>query len=149
MSRPSPEKTRNEDDASCRVPVDHASSASCFVTGNGCTDNQELPAGLPNLMDIGSPDDSADLFGSSVNTKNIVLVLDLDETLVHSKLQPCDNYDFTLQVFQLQVDNGIPIKSWFDDPADIELMELLRFLATLVDAKDVRPMISKNFSNNP
>jgi len=57
--------------------------------------------------------------------------------------------DNTPQVFQLQVNNGIPIKSWFDDPADVELMELLQFLATLVDAKDVRPIISKNFNNKP
>jgi len=28
-------------------------------------------------------------------------------------------------------------------------MELLQFLATLVDAKDVRPIISKNFNNKP
>ncbi|XP_022681274.1 uncharacterized protein LOC101757531 isoform X2 [Setaria italica] len=250
-----PDKTRGVDDATCRAPVDYTSfylqnrpsdsenecsSASCMVTGYECTDNQELPVGLLNLMDIGSPGNSDDLSRPSLNTKNIVLVLDLDETLVHSKLQPCDNFDFTLQVFfnmedhtvyvrqrphlemflnrvaqmfevvvftasesvyaeplldkldpdrklisrrfyresctfsngsytkdltifgvdlakvvivdntpQLQVDNGIPIKSWFDDPTDVELMELLQFLATLVDAKDVRPIISKNFNNKP
>ncbi|CAL4895081.1 unnamed protein product [Urochloa decumbens] len=216
---PSPDKTKDADDPSCRVPVDYS---------------------LSNLLDICSPCDSDDLSKPSLNTKNIVLVLDLDETLIHSKLQPCDDFDFTLQVFfnmedhtvyvrqrphlemflhrvaqmfevvvftasesvyaeplldkldpdrklishrfyresctfsngsytkdltifgvdlakivivdntpQLQVDNGIPIKSWFDDPSDVELMELLPFLATLVDAKDVRPIVSKNFNKKP
>ncbi|CAN6358986.1 unnamed protein product, partial [Urochloa humidicola] len=255
---PSPDKTRDADDPSCRVPFDYTnfylqnepsdsdnecSSASCIVMEYECTDNQEQPVGLSNLLDIGSPCGSDDLNKPSLNTKNIVLVLDLDETLVHSKLQPCDDFDFTLQVFfnmedhtvyvrqrphlqmflhqvaqmfevvvftasesvyaeplldkldpdrklishrfyresctfsngsytkdltifgvdlakivivdntpqvfQLQVDNGIPIKSWFDDPSDVELMELLPFLATLVDAKDVRPIISKNFNEKP
>ncbi|CAL4909742.1 unnamed protein product [Urochloa decumbens] len=255
---PSPDKTRDADDSSCRVPVDYTnfylqneqsdsdnecSSASSIVMEYECSDNQELSVGLSNLLDIGSPCNSDDLSKPSLNTKNIVLVLDLDETLVHSKLQPCDDFDFTLQVFfnmedhtvyvrrrphlemflhevaqmfevivftasesvyaeplldkldpdhklisrrfyresctfsngsyikdltifgvdlakivivdntpqvfQLQVDNGIPIKSWFDDPSDVELMELLPFLATLVDAKDVRPIVSKNFNKKP
>ncbi|CAL4895078.1 unnamed protein product [Urochloa decumbens] len=252
---PSPDKTKDADDPSCRVPVDYSnfylqnepsdsdnecSSVSCIVTEYECTDNQELCVGLSNLLDICSPCDSDDLSKPSLNTKNIVLVLDLDETLIHSKLQPCDDFDFTLQVFfnmedhtvyvrqrphlemflhrvaqmfevvvftasesvyaeplldkldpdrklishrfyresctfsngsytkdltifgvdlakivivdntpQLQVDNGIPIKSWFDDPSDVELMELLPFLATLVDAKDVRPIVSKNFNKKP
>jgi CTD small phosphatase-like protein 2 len=51
------------------------------------------------------------------------------------------------KVFQLQVDNGIPIKSWFDDPSDQELVELLPFLEALVDADDVRPIISKTFDD--
>ncbi|KAJ6793402.1 CTD small phosphatase-like protein 2 isoform X1 [Iris pallida] len=55
--------------------------------------------------------------------------------------------DNTPQVFQLQVDNGIPIKSWFDDPSDEALISLLPFLETLLDADDVRPIIAKRFSN--
>lgn len=49
------------------------------------------------------------------------------------------------QVFRLQVNNGIPIKSWFDDPSDSALISLLPFLETLVDADDVRPIIAKRF----
>ncbi|KAJ7982456.1 CTD small phosphatase-like protein 2 [Quillaja saponaria] len=53
--------------------------------------------------------------------------------------------DNSPQVFRLQVDNGIPIKSWFDDPCDRALISLLPFLETLVDVDDVRPIIAKKF----
>lgn len=49
------------------------------------------------------------------------------------------------QVFQLQVNNGIPIESWFDDPTDSELLSILPFLETLASADDVRPIIAKKF----
>ncbi|KAK9064350.1 hypothetical protein SSX86_015732 [Deinandra increscens subsp. villosa] len=49
------------------------------------------------------------------------------------------------QVFRLQVNNGIPIKSWFNDPSDCALITLLPFLETLADAEDVRPLIAKKF----
>ncbi|XP_006644397.1 CTD small phosphatase-like protein 2 isoform X2 [Oryza brachyantha] len=194
-----------------------------------------LSRGLPDLMDVDSPS----RLSKSARSKQVTLVLDLDETLVHSTLDHCDDADFTLQVFfnmknhtvyvrqrphlkmflekaaqmfelviftasqriyaeqlidrldpdgrlisnriyrescifsdgcytkdltilgvdlakvmivdntpqvfQLQVDNGIPIKSWFDDPSDQELVELLPFLETLVGVDDVRPIISRTF----
>lgn len=55
--------------------------------------------------------------------------------------------DNSPQVFRLQVNNGIPIKSWFDDKSDCALITLLPFLETLVDVEDVRPIIAKKFGN--
>ncbi|KAK6932264.1 FCP1 homology domain [Dillenia turbinata] len=55
--------------------------------------------------------------------------------------------DNSPQVFRLQVNNGIPIKSWFDDPSDCALLSLLPFLETLIDADDVRPIIAKKFGD--
>lgn len=175
----------------------------------------------------------------TIRGKHITLVLDLDETLVHSTLEPCDDADFTIQVssnmeqhtfyvrqrpylktflervsdmfeivlftasqrfyaeqlldhldpdrkffsrreyretcvlsegiftkdltvlgvdlakvaivdnspqvFRWQVNNGIPIMSWFNDPLDCELIALLPFLETLVEVEDVRPIIAKRF----
>ncbi|KAK2634527.1 hypothetical protein Ddye_029319 [Dipteronia dyeriana] len=189
-----------------------------------------------NLSDLGS-----DLLPPNETSirKRITLVLDLDETLVHSTTEPCDNADFTFQVFfnmkdhtvyvrqrpflqtflervaemfeiiiftasqsiyaerlldmldpdkklisrrvfrescifsdgnytkdltvlgvdlakiaiidnspqvfRLQVDNGIPIKSWYEDPTDSALISLIPFLETLAEADDVRPLIVQKF----
>ncbi|XP_006841467.2 uncharacterized protein LOC18431278 [Amborella trichopoda] len=55
--------------------------------------------------------------------------------------------DNSPQVFRLQVENGIPIKSWYNDKSDCALLNLLPFLETLADAEDVRPLIAKKFGN--
>lgn len=48
----------------------------------------------------------------------------------------------------LQVENGIPIESWYDDPEDTELLQLLPFLSELAgnEVPDVRPRIKRKFN---
>ncbi|XP_010916072.1 uncharacterized protein [Elaeis guineensis] len=70
-----------------------------------------------------------------------------DLTILGVDLAKVAIIDNSPQVFQLQVNNGIPIKSWFDDPSDHALISLIPFLETLVDAEDVRPIIAKKFGN--
>ncbi|KAF4357403.1 hypothetical protein G4B88_009722 [Cannabis sativa] len=79
------------------------------------------------------------IFSDGSYTKDLT-VLDIDL----AKVAIIDN---SPQVFRLQVNNGIPIKSWFDDRTDCALISLLPFLETLVDADDVRPIIAKKFGN--
>ncbi|CAN1150227.1 CTD small phosphatase-like protein 2 [Linum perenne] len=204
-------------------------------------DPQLFIRNLPELSEVVSNFQPSTIPKDSQRRKSVTLVLDLDETLVHSMLEPCDDADFTFtvffnmkehivyvkkrphldtflervaemfeiviftasqsiyatqlldildtdkklisrrvyhescifsygtytkdltvlgvdlakvtiidnspQVFRLQVNNGIPIKSWFNDPSDSDLLSLLPFLETLADADDVRPTIARRFGN--
>jgi CTD small phosphatase-like protein 2 len=54
--------------------------------------------------------------------------------------------DNSPHAFGYQIDNGIPIESWFEDPNDTELLKLEQFLSNqLLGADDVRAVVRQQF----
>jgi CTD small phosphatase-like protein 2 len=68
-----------------------------------------------------------------------------DLTVLGRDLSKSVLVDNSPHAFGYQVDNGIPIESWFDDPNDTELLKLERFLRTLHSADDVRDVVREKF----
>lgn len=65
-----------------------------------------------------------------------VLGRDLEKTVL---------VDNSPQAFGYQVDNGIPILSWFDDDNDRELLKLIPIVMEMRKHKDVRTYLRRSF----
>ncbi|XBI27890.1 hypothetical protein VPH35_052252 [Triticum aestivum] len=122
-------ETEEPNNATNKAPVDHSTmdpddtslylqmkppdsetestSASQDVIGIEYVDEKLHSKGLPDLMDV---DSSSRLRKSPVRTKHVTLVLDLDETLVHSTLDHCDISDFSIQVFFNMKDHTVHVR---------------------------------------
>eukprot|EP01105_Mastigella_eilhardi_P000263 TRINITY_DN1034_c0_g1_i1.p1 TRINITY_DN1034_c0_g1~~TRINITY_DN1034_c0_g1_i1.p1 ORF type:complete len:396 (-),score=98.95 TRINITY_DN1034_c0_g1_i1:250-1437(-) len=53
--------------------------------------------------------------------------------------------DNSPHTYGYQIDNGIPIASWYGDACDSALVELLPFLKQLATCEDVRPLVREQF----
>ena len=54
--------------------------------------------------------------------------------------------DNSPHAYGYDLDNGVPIESWFDDKADTELLKLIGFLR-MTEVDDVRPIIRNHFKS--
>jgi CTD small phosphatase-like protein 2 len=54
--------------------------------------------------------------------------------------------DNAVYSFAYQLDNGVPIVSWYDDPNDQELVVLSHYLSTMAVADDIRAVNRGTFS---
>ncbi|KAL2337334.1 hypothetical protein Fmac_011780 [Flemingia macrophylla] len=98
------------------------------------------------LLDVLDPDNkffSQRIYRESCTWIDNHCVKDL--TILGVDLKKVFIIDNTPEVFRFQVNNGIPIKSWFDDRTDSALISLLPFLEKLVDVDDVRPIIALKY----
>eukprot|EP00605_Chrysophyceae_sp_TOSAG23-4_P000256 GSChrysophyteH1.ASY1.ANO1.295.1 assembled CDS len=56
--------------------------------------------------------------------------------------------DNSPHAYSYQIENGIPIESWFDDDTDTELLKLVGFLRRCFSEGDVRPIIENQFKTH-
>ena len=68
-----------------------------------------------------------------------------DLTVLGRDLSTTVLVDNSPHAFGYQIDNGIPIESWFDDDNDTELQKLSPFLDRLHSVKDVRTVLRAQF----
>eukprot|EP00743_Colponemidia_sp_Colp-15_P005456 GILK01005865.1.p1 GENE.GILK01005865.1~~GILK01005865.1.p1 ORF type:complete len:320 (-),score=40.37 GILK01005865.1:87-1046(-) len=47
--------------------------------------------------------------------------------------------------FAYQLENGVPVKTWTDDPDDTELLMLIPFLKAIATSQDIRPVLREVF----
>ena len=79
-----------------------------------------------------------------------VLGRDLSKTMIVDNSPQAFGYHVrsSLWIHALQIDNGIPILSWYEDKEDVELMSVLKFLKSILGVDDVRWAVFQKKTNS-
>jgi len=96
---------------------------------------------LLDMLDTKSTIDHR-LFREHCVQKEYCYVKDLSK--LGRKLKDCIIIDNSAQSYIFQPSNAIPIPSWFDDPSDTALLDLIPVLEHLSTVKDVRKCLQAN-----
>lgn len=65
-----------------------------------------------------------------------------DMSLLNRRLEDVILIDNSPNSYRLQTENALPISTWYDDPSDTELFDLLPLLIGLSKIEDVRIVLS-------
>ncbi|KAH3766894.1 CTD phosphatase [Pelomyxa schiedti] len=101
---------------------------------------------LLNLVDPCGKYFSHRLFRDSCTVVDGAYLKDL--SMLNRDLSTTCIVDNSPVAYGLQVDNGIPIPSWYDNDSDTELLDLLPFLKSLSSTSDFRVIIRDNFGTH-
>ncbi|KAF7151388.1 hypothetical protein RHSIM_Rhsim02G0152500 [Rhododendron simsii] len=112
------ETISNSDDSSLYVAIHQLRSCNQEPDANPYSDSDQLESfdphmfirNLPYLPDVPLAFPPTMLPKGSRITKSVTLVLDLDETLVHSTLEHCEDADFTFPVFFNMKEHKVYVK---------------------------------------
>jgi CTD small phosphatase-like protein 2 len=123
----------------CLAAVSNFCEVVVFTASQRCYADQVLDYLDPNRTAI-----SLRLYRDSCVTTDGVYIKDL-RILGNRRLQDIVIVDNAAYSFGYQLDNGVPIIAWYEDPRDRELYNLVDYLRSVTLAEDIRPVNRETF----
>lgn len=123
----------------CLAAVSSFCEVVVFTASQRCYADQVLDYLDPSRTAI-----SLRLYRDSCVTTDGVYIKDL-RILGNRRLQDIVIVDNAAYSFGYQLDNGVPIIGWYEDPQDRELYNLVDYLRSATLAEDIRPVNKETF----
>lgn len=123
----------------CLAAVSSFCEVVVFTASQRCYADQVLDYLDPSRTAI-----SLRLYRDSCVTTDGVYIKDL-RILGNRRMQDIVIVDNAAYSFGYQLDNGVPIIAWYEDPQDRELYNLVDYLRSVTLAEDIRPVNKETF----